>query len=80
MASEREFKSASLLSNGNRTRLLPNNLRKLLFLKHNLKAVGFNSINLKCPERNVDAENQQIIDIIDEDEGSGTNGSDSDEY
>ena len=34
------------LTNGSRTRLKPDNVEKLLFLKHNLKAIGYDSITL----------------------------------
>uniref|UniRef100_A0A915KGE7 HAT C-terminal dimerisation domain-containing protein n=1 Tax=Romanomermis culicivorax TaxID=13658 RepID=A0A915KGE7_ROMCU len=47
VASEREFKGARNLANGIRTGLLPKNLQKLLFLKHNLRAIGYNTISLK---------------------------------
>jgi len=46
VASEREFKVARDLANGSRTRLKPDNVEKLLFLKHNLKAIGYDSITL----------------------------------
>ena len=46
MASEREFTNAQDIANGSRTRLLPQNVRKLLILKHNLKGIGYNSIKL----------------------------------
>jgi len=39
VASEREFKVARAY--GNRTWLKPDNVEKVLFLKHNLKAVGY---------------------------------------
>jgi len=44
IASEKEFKVAS--ANGSRTRLKPDNEEKVLFLKHNLKAIGYDSITL----------------------------------
>jgi len=46
VASEWEFKVARDLANGSRTRLKPDNAEKLLFLKHNLKAIGYDSITL----------------------------------
>jgi len=46
VASEREFKVAIDLANGSRTRLKPDNVEKLLFLKRNLKAIGYDSIKL----------------------------------
>jgi len=39
---------------GNRTRLLPENVQKLLFLKHNLKATGFDTVNLPIFAADVD--------------------------
>jgi len=44
VASEKEFKVAR--ANGNRTRVKPDNVEKVLFLKHSLKAVGYDSITL----------------------------------
>jgi len=44
LASAREFKVAR--ANGSRTRLSPDNMEKVLFLKHNLKAIGYDSITL----------------------------------
>ena len=46
VASEREFKVVRDLANGNRTRLKSANVQKLLFLKHNVKAIGY--ITLPC--------------------------------
>lgn len=64
VASEREFKSARNISHGPRSHLLPENLRRLLFLKHNLPAVGFNTMNLKC----VNDESKNASSAFDEDE------------
>ena len=44
VASEKDFKVAR--ANGSRTRLKPGNVEKALFLKHNLKAIGYDSISL----------------------------------
>lgn len=46
VASEREFKTASSIANAERIRLLPENIEKLLFLKYNLRAIGYHTINL----------------------------------
>ena len=43
VASERELKWQETWR---RTRLKPDNVKKLLFLKHNLKAIGYDSITL----------------------------------
>ena len=50
--SEREFKMATQISQGDRIRLLPTNtnIEKLLFLKYNLRAIGFGSF--KLPQQN----------------------------
>ena len=54
-ASEREFKVSKAIQGPKRNRLLPNNVETLLFLKHNLRAVGYKSdlpdapAGLKCP-------------------------------
>lgn len=44
--SEREFKVASDITSGERTRLLPENAEKLLFLKYNLRFIGYKSAML----------------------------------
>jgi len=44
VASEKEFKVAR--ANASRTRLKPDNVEKVLFSKHNLKAIGYDSITL----------------------------------
>ena len=41
--SEREFKVASDITSGERTRLLPRKAEKLLFLKYNLRFIGYKS-------------------------------------
>lgn len=46
VASEREFKVASGITGGDRINLLPENAEKLLFLKYNLRAVGYHSYRL----------------------------------
>src|SRR3569832_1495196 len=56
----------AVLGNCARITLLQNNHRKLLFLQYNPEAIGFNSINLKCPYRNINDEHQQIIKIMKE--------------
>lgn len=52
VASEREFKSARDIANGDRVRLLPKNVEKLLFLKHNLRSIGFNTVALPSGDNN----------------------------
>ena len=42
-ASEREFKIAKSISSDERVRLLPENIERLLFLKFNLRAIGYNN-------------------------------------
>ena len=59
VAREREFKSALLLANCTRTRLLSNSLRKFE------GSWLYNSINLKRSDRNI---NQQIIQVTNEEE------------
>ena len=46
-ASEREFKVAKNVSSNERIRLLPQNIERLLFLKFNLRAIGYNTELLK---------------------------------
>ena len=46
VASEREFKIAHDLTNGNRNRLRLRNVQRLLFLKQNLKVNGYNIASL----------------------------------
>ena len=54
-ASEREFKVSKGIQGPKRTRLRPHNVEALLFLKHNLRAVGYRSdlpnapAGFKCP-------------------------------
>jgi len=59
--SERHFKSAKNLTGGNRTRLLPENVHRLLFLKHNLSAVGFNSHLLDDKEDSECTSRQELL-------------------
>lgn len=56
--SEREFKIASKISQGDRIRLLPPNIEKLLFLKYNLRTIGFGSFKLPQPPPEVDLPNR----------------------
>ena len=58
--SEREFKIASKISEGDRIRLLPPNIEKLLFLKYNLRAIGFASFKLPQPPLEVVLPNQNV--------------------
>ena len=44
VASEREFKVARDIANGNRVQLRPQNVQKLLFLKYNLRAISYNFV------------------------------------
>jgi hypothetical protein len=46
VASERAFKVASDIANGARTRLKASHVRRLMFLKHNMKAIGYNTYKL----------------------------------
>ena len=46
VSSEREFKVTRNITNGNRVRLRPQNVQKLLFLKCNVKAISYNSVTL----------------------------------
>ena len=45
-ASEREFKVAKNVSSDERVRLLPQNIERLLFLKFNLRAIGYKTEQL----------------------------------
>ena len=47
--SELEFKIANQISQGDRIRLFPPNMEKLLFLDYNLPAIGFSSFRLPYP-------------------------------
>ena len=62
VASEREFKVVRDLANGNRTRLKSANVQKLLlFLKHNVKAIGYNiAVLIQNSEKQVAAANVTI--------------------
>ena len=58
--SEREFKTASEISKGDRIRLLPTKKEKLLFLKYNLRAIGFASSKLPRPPTELVLPNQNV--------------------
>lgn len=45
-SSEREFSAASDVANGDRNRLLGENVDKLVFLKYNLRSIGYESFDL----------------------------------
>lgn len=45
-SSEREFSTAGDIANNERNRLLPENVDKLLFLKYNMRAIGYESYKL----------------------------------
>ena len=69
VASEREFKVARDIANGNTVRLRPQNVQKLVILKYNLRAIGCNSVLL--PQSVVadsidsrDVEQQQVEVIV----------------
>jgi len=74
VASEREFKVTRDLTNGSRTRLKPDNVEELLFLKHNLKAIGYDSITLSdvrlaklnCHGRSAESQSDTICSDYDE--------------
>ena len=76
VASEGEY--ASLLANG--SDYYQTTFESFCFSTYNFKPIGFNSINLKRPDKNVNDKHQQIIQLTDEDESSENSGSDSDEY
>lgn len=65
MASERSFKKAKEVASKKRCRLLPKNVQKILFLKHNFKAIGYKSANL-C--KNDDEESDEAEKISDEED------------
>lgn len=48
-ASERSFSAAGNIASVERNRLSPENVHKLLFLKYNLRAVGYHSERLPLP-------------------------------
>lgn len=86
MASEREFKVARDLANGARTRLKPSSVQRLLFLKKNLKAIGYQSVDLPmfCPldmgnEEENDVQSTLSTDLeVETDEASDDDASDDD--
>lgn len=49
VTSEREFKVASDITSHDRMKLLPENAEMLIFLKYNLRAIGYNSLRLPLP-------------------------------
>ena len=58
--SEREFKIASKISQGDRICLLPTNIEKLLFLKYNHRAFGFGSLKFPRPPPELVLPNQNV--------------------
>lgn len=60
VASEREFKVASNITSDDRIKILPQNAERMLFLKYNLRAIGYNTSRLRLKQ--VLAEN--IDDIL----------------
>ena len=60
-ASEREFKVAKNIQSESRARLLPANLEKLLFLKYNLRALGYRT-NLSTPPEHFILPNSKFYD------------------
>ena len=79
--SERTFKSAKGITGGNRNRLLPDNVRKLLFLKHNLSAIGFNSMLLDnaADDANNLSENEYCEDFDNSSESDSDDDDDPDD-
>ena len=84
-ASEREFSVTGLIMSPKRNRLLPKNLEQLLFLKYNLRAVGYNTdLPLPPPEFNtLTTSDEVLMDIAGNanndstDEESSSSGSDA---
>ena len=67
VSSERKFKVARDIANGNRVRLRPQNVQKLLFLKYNLKAISYNSVTLPEGEiRGCNRDCQQLQTEVEE--------------
>ena len=64
-ASEREFKIAKNISSDERVRLLPENIERLLFLKFNLRAIGYNTEQLKIVNEEEENLIYDSIDIVD---------------
>lgn len=80
VASEREFKVASDITGGDRTRLLPENAEMLLFLKYNLRAVGYNSLRLpRPPKKTVDQPGSSTPEDETDDEDSDIENQSGDE-
>jgi hAT family protein len=74
--SEREFKVASDITGGERIRLLPENAEKLLFLKYNLRLIGYRSNALPCLDGIVEQTSDQRQSHTDE---TAVNAADSDD-
>lgn len=69
--SEREFKVASDITSGDRARLLPENAEKLLFLKYNLRSIGYKSCPLSVPVRQEQScASPLLLERVENDEGS----------
>ena len=78
--SERTFKSAKGITGGNRNRLLPDNVRKLLCLKHNLSAIGFNSmLDNAADDANNLSENEYCEDFDNSSESDSDDDDDPDD-
>ena len=69
-ASEREFKVPKTIQSDLRTRLLPNNVETLLFLKYNLRALS-QDIDLSSPPKEFVVPNSIMYDKDDEEEEQG---------
>ena len=67
---EREFKVTKTIQSALRTRLLPNNVESLLFLKYNLQALS-QDINLSSPPKEFVVPNSIMYDKDDEEEEQG---------
>lgn len=75
-ASEREFKGARDLANGSRSRLLPKNVRRLLFLKHNIPAVNYGTFALASKPVIRDGDQSDDKSTTDEDESDDEDSDD----
>ena len=62
-ASEREFSIAGIITNNRRIRLLPTNTERLLFLKYNLRAIGWDT-QIPHPPESFSQPNDLIVEML----------------
>ena len=68
-ASEREFSIAGIITNNRRIRLLPTNTERLLFLKYNLRAIGWDT-QIPQPPESFSQPNDLIVEMLEANQDS----------